>query len=281
MSTNEDEKKKIDKERIAAKQKDKADLKAFQQCAQEAWPSKFDGFLKWFKATHKDQTTTNGNMLIKYLNKAGVFPVKGANPERLRRELNCPTIYCIQLDCADGDVVKTKCSGPWPAEWVLCKVGFTHGGPITSNGDDSKKTRMDTVASQIERSGGQRKSTQIFALIIGAIDTTPFAETEKRIREKVGLPINGKVAKSLDLPNHTEWVLTHNNRLDLVRFGAALDLDLDIFKPLKKAEGSLKFPKKLKFLFTDPDEVQTAALGKLTISEPQTKKGTKKAKGAE
>ena len=41
-----------------------------------------------------------------------------------------------------------------------------------------------------------------------AVDTTSHNEFVKRVRENIGIPINGEVAKILKLPVATEWVLT-------------------------------------------------------------------------
>ena len=57
----------------------------------------------------------------------------------------------------------------------------------------------------------------LFALRIGSVDTTPFQETEKRIRRKVGTPIKTAKAKELNLPVPTEWVLTNQEHIDKIK----------------------------------------------------------------
>ena len=60
----------------------------------------------------------------------------------------------------------------------------------------------------------------LFALRIGSVDTTPFHETEDRIRQKVGTPIKTAKAKELNLPVPTEWVLTTQKHI--VKIKAAI-----------------------------------------------------------
>ena len=57
----------------------------------------------------------------------------------------------------------------------------------------------------------------LFALRIGSVDTTPFHETENRIRRKVGTPIKTAKAKELNLPVPTEWVLTTQEHIDKIK----------------------------------------------------------------
>ena len=79
----------------------------------------------------------------------------------------------------------------------------------------------------------------LFVLPIGAVDTSKFSDTEKRIRTNVGWPVRKDVAKELSLPCSTEWVLTTQKhidsittkKVDLLAEGTA-DLS-DLFKGLK------------------------------------------------
>ena len=57
----------------------------------------------------------------------------------------------------------------------------------------------------------------LFALRIGSVDTTPFHETEKRIRQKIGTPITKEKAKELKLPVPTEWVLTTQKHINEIK----------------------------------------------------------------
>nr|KAG5698550.1 hypothetical protein BaRGS_023253 [Batillaria attramentaria] len=61
------------------------------------------------------------------------------------------------------------------------------------------------------------KSTILLILPISAVDTTPFFETERRIRENFGLHLKKDVANKLNLPVPTEWVLTTQGFIDKVK----------------------------------------------------------------
>lgn len=152
----------------------------------------WDDFCDWF------WIGSNGNDLIKKLN---------------ARKKGRPVVYCIVLN--DGQFPgkskdKTKTGATREVQWKLCKVGFTHVDTTkeTSNRmeDVMRKIRCSNVKYETKREG--RKASVLFKLSIGAVDTTPYLETENRIREAIGWPIDKKLAKEFGLPCSTEWVLT-------------------------------------------------------------------------
>ena len=152
-----------------------------------------NAFPQWF------WSGTNGNDLIRELNKYALKEKKGE--DRIRREKDYPCVYGIVvnnfLNKEDG-------------KWKLVKVGFTH----KSIAKDSNN-RMEQLTKQI---GSELESTAIilFALRIGSVDTTPFRDTENRIRNKVGKPIKKEKAKEYKLPVPTEWVLTTDEHIDKI-----------------------------------------------------------------
>ena len=88
----------------------------------------------------------------------------------------------------------------------------------------------------------------LFVLPIGAVDTTPYHDTEERIRKKVGEPVPKEVAKSHGLECSTEWVLTTQDYIDKImekkqNFPQSPGKDLiDMFTDLK--EGDTPTPSK-------------------------------------
>ena len=72
----------------------------------------------------------------------------------------------------------------------------------------------------------------LFALRIGSVDTTPFHETEDRIRKKVGTPIKTAKAKELNLPVPTEWVLTTQEHIEKIK--AAIEKVKAAIEKIKK-----------------------------------------------
>lgn len=167
----------------------------------QTWPKTREEFVReWF------WRGTNGNDLIKELNTSR--PSRGN--DYIRREKARPTVYGIVLNKGLGDEVDH--------EWKLCKVGFTH-----VNTDPGEGNRMEQVIADIKRKydskgkGRKAKPDVLFVLAIGAVDTTPFSDTEKRIRNAVGWPLDKKVAKELGLPCSTEWVLTTQKFIDVIK----------------------------------------------------------------
>lgn len=155
-------------------------------------------FPKWF------WTGSNGNNLIRVLNFYALE--KKIGDDRIRREKEYPCVYALALN----NFSKVG------SDWKLVKVGFTH----KSTKKDSNN-RMEQLTREIESKLNQGATASnppvtvatLFALRIGSVDTTPFHETENRIRRKVGTPIKKEKAKELNLPVPTEWVLTTQSHI--------------------------------------------------------------------
>lgn len=164
-------------------------------------PKKSANFPEWF------WTKSNGNNLIRVLNFYALE--KKIGDDRIRREKEYPCVYALALN-----------NFPMPEgrDWKLVKVGFTH----KSTKKDSNN-RMEQLTREIESNLNQGASNPpvtvatLFALRIGSVDTTPFHETENRIRRKVGTPITKERAKELNLPVPTEWVLTTQSHIEKMK----------------------------------------------------------------
>ena len=153
-------------------------------CARTEWPKTREEFVEWF------WSGTNGNELIKELNSS-----ESHGDDYIRREKERPTIYGIVLNDGSfpGKVGKVQ--------WKLCNVGFTHVNTATGT-----KNRMEQVKVEIEgkydskrkdRKPAAATASVLFVLPIGAVDVTTFSDTEKRIRNAVGWPIQTALAKKL------------------------------------------------------------------------------------
>lgn len=166
-------------------------------------PKKSANFPEWF------WTKSNGNNLIRVLNFYALE--KKIGDDRIRREKEYPCVYALALN-----------NFPMPEgrDWKLVKVGFTH----KSTKKDSNN-RMEQLTREIESNLNQGATASnppvtvatLFALRIGSVDTTPFHETENRIRRKVGTPIKKERAKELNLPVPTEWVLTTQSHIEKMK----------------------------------------------------------------
>lgn len=166
-------------------------------------PKKSANFPEWF------WTKSNGNNLIRVLNFYALE--KKIGDDRIRREKEYPCVYALALN-----------NFPMPEgrDWKLVKVGFTH----KSTKKDSNN-RMEQLTREIESNLNQGATASnppvtvatLFALRIGSVDTTPFHDTENRIRRKVGTPITKERAKELNLPVPTEWVLTTQSHIEKMK----------------------------------------------------------------
>ncbi|XP_031549549.1 uncharacterized protein LOC116287082 [Actinia tenebrosa] len=160
-----------------------------------------DEFLKWF------WEGSYGNNLVRKLNN---YAQEQNLDDRIRREKESPAVYAVVVNAGDFPFKENG------KQWKLCKVGFTHRS-IKKGG-----SRMEKVCKQIkdqcsEGLGQHTTASTLFALRIGAVDTTSFSATEKRIREKVGKPVRKEKAKELCLPFPTEWVLTTQEHIDTIK----------------------------------------------------------------
>lgn len=145
-------------------------------------------FLEWF--WHED----NGDELIKRLNS---YAQQSRKSDRIRREKESPHVYAIVLNNFPN------------ADWKLVKVGFTH-----QSVERDTNNRMEQLRKEIERMVGGVTAPTLFKAPIGSVDLSPFHVTEARIRVKVGTPLKKAKARELNLPVHTEWVLTSQRHID-------------------------------------------------------------------
>ena len=205
-------------------------------------PATWPEFRTWF------WTKQNGNYLIKYLNDAG-------GTDNIRRESfeNRPVIYCIVLKGIEFPASTDK------VQWKMCKIGFTH-----CKTQERTNNRMEQVMNQIKKKYASRvvkelkpdpEPSVIFKLAIGPVDTTPYFQTEKRIRQTMGWPIKKELVKEMGLPCPTEWILTTQAFINVVK------------KKIKEAKGIDLF-KKTKFKKHNPlitwAKVETDANGQVT-----------------
>ena len=188
-----------------------------------------DAFLEWF------WEGTNGNDLIRELNS---YAQKKDLDDRIRREKDCPNVYAIVLN--NFSIARDK-------KWKLVKVGFTHKS-IKRNSNNRMEQLQEIIESKLNKDSNRAataskpevKASVLFAVRIGSVDTTPFRDTEARIRGKVGTPIKTAKAKEQNLHASTEWVLTTQSHINKIlkklndkkaESGSAEDL-IDVFKDI-------------------------------------------------
>lgn len=132
-------------------------------------------------------------------------------------------------------------------EWKLVKVGFTHKS-IKRNSNNRMEQLQKIIESKLNKDSNRAataskpkvKASVLFAVRIGSVDTTPFHDTEARIRGKVGTPIKTAKAEEQNLHAPTEWVLTTQSQIKEIlkkldakkaESGSAEDL-IDVFKDI-------------------------------------------------
>ena len=192
--------------------------------ASPTWPKTKEEFMEWF------WNGSNGNLLIKDLN-ASTY----RSTDFIRRESLAirPVVYCIVLN--DGKFPYKE----GHTQWKLCKVGFTHGNTKERTGNRMEQVKADIKRKYHKKTARDADTAVIFKLAIGAIDTTPYFDTEERIRKAMGCPLKKELAKKLGLPYSTEWVLTTQDFIDEVqkrKLNAKLkggNDAIDLFKDLK------------------------------------------------
>lgn len=164
---------------------------------------------------------TNGNNFIRELNK---YAKEHNYHDRIRREKDGPSVYAIVLNKIGLD----------SSDYKLVKVGFTQ-----TSIKRGSNNRMEQLKREIESKIPNSGPSVLFAVRIGAVDTSWFRDTEDRIRKKVGTPITSAKAKKLHLPVPTEWVLTTQEhivqikaKLKAMKDDGAAD-SIDAFKDIK------------------------------------------------
>ena len=191
-----------------------------------------DYFLEWF------WKESNGNNLIKQLNK---YAYVKKLPDRIRREKYAPVVYAVVVNNFP-ELMDPK--------WRLVKVGFTHQS-IEKGTNNRMEQLIKEIESETEKSTNGSAAV-LFTLRIGCVDTTPFGDTEDRIRKTVGIAVKKEKVKDLNLPVPTEWVLTTQRHIDKIKQlkddalanESSKDV-MDIFKDIKAPADSL-LPESLK-----------------------------------
>ena len=166
------------------------------------------------------------------------YAQKNELDDRIRREKYCPNVYAIVLN--NFSIGRDE-------EWKLVKVGFTHKS-IKRNSNNRMEQLQKIIESKLNKDSNRAataskpkvKASVLFAVWIGSVDTTPFHDTEARIRGKVGTPIKTAKAEEQNLHAPTEWVLTTQSQIKEIlkkldakkaESGSAEDL-IDVFKDI-------------------------------------------------
>lgn len=150
------------------------------------------------------------NAFIKHFNKP---TVSGLDSDKLRLENIPPHIYMIVVN-RPTILINGK-------KLFLMKVGFTQISVAKASNN-----RMEEVRDKIKRNlkteykfpdDNKPKVAILFKFLIHALDTRPFYDIEKWVREKVGFPLPKENAKEWCLPVSTEWVLTTQEYIDKIK----------------------------------------------------------------
>ena len=158
-------------------------------------------FVAWF--WQRKGAITNGGQLIRSVN-AGAF---GTN--RVRHEVYGPMIYAVKMNGLGIAVDPNESTGTKTG--ILMKVGYSH----TNTSQTHDASRINTLMKDIKRDmkkkwGVEVKCAPAFVLSIDVLDTRYFSKIESEVRSRAGMVVPINVAKALQLPVHTEWVLTTN-----------------------------------------------------------------------
>ena len=190
-------------------------------------------FCEWF---WKEK---NGNKLIDALN-ANNSPSAGSKIRR--RNKWWPHIYCIVLN-DDTNPGRSRPGEENPVQWKYCKVGITEKD-TTTNTDN----RMETVMNKIRNKIPDSKSSPIFVLAVKATDSRENREIEQGVRQHIGLKVNRDLAKANNLPVPTEWVLTTQPYIELVKqcirkaVESNLEIDTSVFLGMGKFQQKTMLP---------------------------------------
>ena len=169
-------------------------------------------FAKWF------WQGTNGNQLILKLN---TYSRNDTSLEDLiRREKDPPTIYAIVVKAYDGHFVETD-------EIRLVKVGLTR-----IDTTEGTQNRMEQVMKSIAKKTKKKAKADIkLKLEIDSCNTLVHTEIEANTRNNIGLPLKSEIAKGLQLPVHTEWVVTTRSFISKIIAAKERYLELRKNKP--------------------------------------------------
>ena len=114
-----------------------------------------------------------------------------------------PTVYCVVINKP-----AKVCFLRHIEDWKLCKVGLTtvDANPYKKENGTRNRTRMDDViAGAVDK--GHEGVKPIFSLPIDFFDSRSSFAVEKDVRQKMGYPVHPFLARCLELPIPTEWVL--------------------------------------------------------------------------
>ena len=157
-------------------------------------------------------TDENGNILIKYLNQ---YAFKKRLDDSIRREKNGPTVYGIVLNNYKLDEIDG---------YKLVKVGLTHKStkPDTNNRMETLEKQIKSLIEKAKKANkgdplSDAKVDILFKFPIACTDTTPYLDSEDRVRESVGEPVKKEKIEVLKLPVPTEWVLTTQKHINHIK----------------------------------------------------------------
>ena len=157
-----------------------------------------EGFLEWFwQGTH-------GNNLIRFLN---THPWE----DKIRRERFSPFAYGLIFNGPISDTAEN--ASQFNSKFRLMKVGFTQSSTVSN-----ENNRMEQIIRDFRnhRNVNADNISVLFVLMKSATDTTSHRDFERNIINKLGIPIKNSVARNLNLPVPTEWVLTTQAYVNLL-----------------------------------------------------------------
>ena len=162
-----------------------------------------DEFCTWFW----ENEIENGKNLIDALNSSSERPDCKI---RMLDEKAYPHIYCI-VSNNDNNPGKYKVTDKRIIQWKYCKVGITEQDTTTGT-----KNRMETLKKDIIRETGKDASI-IFVQQVKGTDSTKNKTVETNVRKRVGWPVHKDLAKESRLPVSTEWVITTQSHIDIIK----------------------------------------------------------------
>lgn len=89
--------------------------------------------------------------------------------------------------------------------------------------DVDGSVQAETVAAQILRAVGkdselaEAKVDVAFHIPKGVADTSSSSDVEERVRRSIGRVLLPEKARAMNLPSHTEWVITPKNHLAAIQ----------------------------------------------------------------
>lgn len=173
--------------------------------------SETPAFAKWFW-TPKGQGF-NGDDIVKYINDHA----KGTN--LLRRQTLGQYVYAVVVNKPEIDIQTCVDGKSEMKRMKLMKVGFTQSDTTQSNKQNRMAIVKSDVKAQLQKSwpNVKVKCSVIFVLPINALDTRKPTDVEAEVRKKTGILLPQNIAKAMNLPVTTEWVVTTQAFIDIIR----------------------------------------------------------------